>query len=44
MASQAPADCRCLRHQLAQSDLLGYIEEARQLGMHEPAFPPKEAA
>jgi phenylalanine-4-hydroxylase len=29
---------------LAQDDLLGYIKEARRLGMHEPAFPPKEAA
>jgi phenylalanine-4-hydroxylase len=29
---------------LAQSDLLGYIAEARRLGMHEPTFPPKEAA
>jgi phenylalanine-4-hydroxylase len=25
---------------LAQSDLLGYINEARRLGMHEPAFEP----
>jgi len=30
--------------ELAQSDLLGYIKEARRLGMHEPKFPPKEAA
>ena len=30
--------------ELAQEDLLGYIKEARQLGMHEPKFPPKEAA
>lgn len=29
---------------LAQSDLLGHIKEARRLGMHEPTFPPKEAA
>jgi phenylalanine-4-hydroxylase len=29
---------------LAQSDLLGYIKEARRLGMHEPKFPPKQAA
>ena len=29
---------------LAQSDLLGYVDQARQLGMHEPKFPPKEAA
>jgi phenylalanine-4-hydroxylase len=29
---------------LAQQDLLGYITEARRLGMHEPRFPPKEAA
>ncbi len=29
---------------LAQEDLLGYIAEARQLGMHEPKFPPKQAA
>jgi phenylalanine-4-hydroxylase len=29
---------------LANSDLLGYIREARRLGMHEPTFPPKEAA
>ena len=29
---------------LAQQDLLGYIKEARSLGMHEPKFPPKEAA
>jgi phenylalanine-4-hydroxylase len=28
---------------LAQSDLLGYIREARRLGMHEPKFPPKAA-
>jgi len=28
---------------LAQSDLLGYIKEARRLGMHEPKFPPKAA-
>ena len=26
--------------ELAQSDLLGTIEEARRLGMHEPTFPP----
>jgi len=30
--------------ELAQSDLLGYIKEARRLGMHAPKFPPKEAA
>jgi len=30
--------------ELAQSDLLGHIKDARTLGMHEPAFPPKEAA
>jgi len=30
--------------ELAQSDLLGFVKEARQLGMHEPKFPPKEAA
>ena len=30
--------------ELAQQDLLRYIKEARQLGMHEPKFPPKEAA
>ncbi len=29
---------------LAKSDLLGYIKEARRLGMHAPSFPPKEAA
>jgi phenylalanine-4-hydroxylase len=29
---------------LAQQDLLGYIKEARRLGMHAPIFPPKEAA
>ncbi len=29
---------------LAQSDLLGHIKEARRLGMHAPTFPPKEAA
>ena len=29
---------------LAQSDLLAYIKEARRLGMHAPKFPPKEAA
>jgi phenylalanine-4-hydroxylase len=29
---------------LAKSDLLGYIKEARRLGMHAPTFPPKEAA
>ena len=28
---------------LAQADLLGYIKEARRLGMHEPRFPPKAA-
>jgi phenylalanine-4-hydroxylase len=30
--------------ELAQSDLLGHIREARRQGMHEPMFPPKEAA
>jgi len=30
--------------ELAQSDLLGHIREARRRGMHEPVFPPKEAA
>lgn len=29
---------------LAQSDLLGYIREARRLGMHAPKFPPKPKA
>ena len=29
---------------LANSDLLGHIKEARRLGMHAPTFPPKEAA
>ena len=29
--------------ELAQSDLLGHITEARRLGMHEPKFPPKAA-
>jgi phenylalanine-4-hydroxylase len=29
---------------VAQADLLGYIKEARRLGMHEPKFPPKAAA
>ena len=29
---------------LAKSDLLGHINEARRLGMHAPTFPPKEAA
>jgi phenylalanine-4-hydroxylase len=29
---------------LAQTDLLGYIKEARRLGMHAPKFPPKAAA
>jgi len=29
---------------LAQADLLGYVKEARRLGMHEPRFPPKAAA
>jgi len=29
--------------ELANSDLLGYIKEARRLGMHEPKFPPKAA-
>jgi phenylalanine-4-hydroxylase len=28
---------------LARADLLGYIKEARRLGMHEPKFPPKAA-
>jgi len=30
--------------EVAQMDLLGLIEQARELGMHSPAFPPKEAA
>jgi len=30
--------------ELGKADLLGYIREARRLGMHEPKFPPKEAA
>lgn len=30
--------------EVAQMDLLGLIEQARELGMHPPAFPPKEAA
>ena len=30
--------------QLAQSDLLSYIQEARRLGMHAPKFPPKDKA
>jgi len=29
--------------ELAQSDLLGHIKEARRLGMHDPKFPPKAA-
>ena len=29
---------------LANSDLLAYIKEARSLGMHAPTFPPKQAA
>lgn len=29
---------------VAQADLLGFITEARRLGMHEPKFPPKQAA
>ena len=29
---------------LAQEDLVGMIHEARRLGMHDPSFPPKEAA
>jgi phenylalanine-4-hydroxylase len=29
---------------VAQMDLLGLIEQARTLGMHPPAFPPKAAA
>ena len=29
---------------LAKSNLLSYIKEARRRGMHAPAFPPKEAA
>jgi phenylalanine-4-hydroxylase len=29
---------------LAKSDLLAYIKEARRQGMHAPTFPPKEAA
>jgi phenylalanine-4-hydroxylase len=29
-------------YQLAQMDLLAMIEEARKLGMHPPAFPPKQ--
>jgi phenylalanine-4-hydroxylase len=29
---------------LANADLLGYIDEARRLGMHEPLFEPKAAA
>ena len=29
---------------LAKSDLLSHIKEARRLGMHAPTFPPKEAA
>ena len=29
---------------LAQSDLLGCIREARRLGMHAPKFPPKPKA
>jgi len=31
-------------YQLAQMDLLALIAEARRMGMHPPAFPPKEAA
>ena len=30
--------------ELAQSDLLAYIREARRLGLHAPTYPPKEAA
>ncbi len=30
--------------EVAQMDLLALIEQARKLGMHPPAFPPKEAA
>jgi phenylalanine-4-hydroxylase len=30
--------------ELAHSDLLGYIKEARRLGMHAPKFPPKDDA
>ena len=30
--------------ELANADLLGYIAEARRLGMHEPLFEPKKAA
>ena len=29
---------------LAQENLIAYIQEARSLGMHEPCFPPSEAA
>ena len=29
---------------LAQQNRIAYIREARSLGMHEPCFPPKEAA
>ena len=30
--------------EVAQMDLLGLIEQARKMGMHPPAFPPREAA
>jgi len=30
--------------ELANSDLLGFIAEARRLGMHTSVYPPKEAA
>jgi len=30
--------------EVAQMDLLGLIDQARKMGMHPPAFPPKEAA
>lgn len=30
--------------EVGKTDLLGYIKEARRLGMHEPKFPPKAAA
>jgi len=29
---------------LAQEDLLGLIKQAQKLGMHDPVFPPKQAA
>jgi hypothetical protein len=29
--------------ELAQAELIPFIEQARALGMHEPTYPPKDA-